>query len=131
MGIASQLKERVQALYKGEGMDDRVVVLQHSPIYTLGTESCCNFLNTDFKNLPFELHQLVDYEGEICGFVCLFCFLVCVALFYEKFQRHTTCKDFHGEHKHTQVSENCCHIIHFFAFQNFGKMCISNSMTIL
>jgi lipoate-protein ligase B len=32
------LKERVQALYKGEGMDNWVVVLQHPPIYTLGTK---------------------------------------------------------------------------------------------
>jgi lipoate-protein ligase B len=37
--INSQLKERVQALYKGEDMDDWVVVLQHPPIYTLGTKS--------------------------------------------------------------------------------------------
>lgn len=40
-------------------------------------------------------------------------------------------KDFHGEHKHAWVSQNCCHIIQFFAFQNFDKMCISNLMTIL
>jgi hypothetical protein len=110
-------------------MDDWVVVvLQHPLIYTLGTKSCCNF------NPPFELHQLVDYEGEICGFLCLFCFLVCVALFYStrKFQRHPMCKDFHGEHnKHMRVFQNCCHIIQFFAFQNFDKMCISNLMAIL
>jgi lipoate-protein ligase B len=41
--INSKLKEGVQALYKGEDMDDWVVVLQHPPIYTLGTKSCCNF----------------------------------------------------------------------------------------
>ncbi|CAM6020605.1 unnamed protein product [Sphagnum balticum] len=59
-----RVEERVQALKRGEDMDDCLVVLQHPPVYTLGTRSSNDFLKFDFENPPFELHR-TERGGEV------------------------------------------------------------------
>jgi hypothetical protein len=76
-----RVEERVQALKTGEDMDDCLVVLQHPPVYTLGTRSSNDFLKFDLDNPPFELHR-TERGGEVGMYVgmrifslSIFCFL--------------------------------------------------------
>ncbi|KAG6555926.1 hypothetical protein Mapa_002568 [Marchantia paleacea] len=57
--------ERISAsLARGEEPPNSVVLLQHSPVYTMGTRSSDAYLRFDKNHPPFELHQ-TERGGEV------------------------------------------------------------------
>lgn len=58
---------------KDEDYSDTLIILQHHPVYTLGTASMEKYLNFDIQNAPFDLYRTerggeVTYHGP--GQVC-------------------------------------------------------------
>lgn len=51
-------------MVKGEDHSDTVIVLQHPPVYTLGTGSTEEFLKFDVHNAPFDIYR-VERGGEV------------------------------------------------------------------
>jgi lipoyl(octanoyl) transferase len=51
-------------LDRGEDFDDTLAVLQHPPVYTLGTRSSEANLKFDADDPPFELHR-TERGGEV------------------------------------------------------------------
>ncbi|KAG8092984.1 hypothetical protein GUJ93_ZPchr0012g22207 [Zizania palustris] len=47
-----------------EDSSDTLVVLQHPPVYTLGTDSTEDYLHFNVKDAPFEVHR-IDRGGEV------------------------------------------------------------------
>ena len=43
---------------------DTLIILQHPPVYTLGTASSQDNLNFDIKNPPFSIHR-TERGGEV------------------------------------------------------------------
>ncbi|BBN09983.1 lipoyl(octanoyl) transferase [Marchantia polymorpha subsp. ruderalis] len=57
--------ERISAsVARGEEPPNSVVLLQHSPVYTMGTRSSDAYLRFDKNHPPFELHQ-TERGGEV------------------------------------------------------------------
>lgn len=49
---------------RNEDWCDTLIVLQHYPVYTLGTASSEDYLNFDIKDPPFEVHR-TERGGEV------------------------------------------------------------------
>lgn len=64
----SCVEEKVAMLGGGEDFDDTVIVLQHPPVYTLGTRSSEANLKFDANDPPFELHR-TERGGEVGVFL--------------------------------------------------------------
>lgn len=60
----SMVESRTANLHKGSDADDAVIILQHSPVYTLGTHSSENFLLFDKDNPPCDLYR-TERGGEV------------------------------------------------------------------
>ena len=58
------VSQRHLARSKGEEIADAVVIVQHPPVYTLGTRSSLDNLKFDKDNPPFELH-ITERGGEV------------------------------------------------------------------
>jgi len=58
------VEEKVAMLAGGEDFDDTLIVLQHPPVYTLGTRSSEANLKFDVSDPPFELHR-TERGGEV------------------------------------------------------------------
>ncbi|PIN15835.1 Lipoyltransferase [Handroanthus impetiginosus] len=58
------VKERKELSEKNEDFADTLIVLQHHPVYTLGTGSSEEFLNFDVNNVPFDLYR-TERGGEV------------------------------------------------------------------
>ncbi|XP_062093065.1 octanoyltransferase LIP2p, chloroplastic-like isoform X2 [Humulus lupulus] len=58
------VNEKKNMIQRNEDCPDTLIVLQHNPVYTLGTSSSENFLNFDLKNAPFEVHR-TERGGEV------------------------------------------------------------------
>jgi lipoyl(octanoyl) transferase len=58
------VEEKVAMLAAGEDFDDTVILLQHPPVYTLGTRSSEAHLKFDVEHPPFELHR-TERGGEV------------------------------------------------------------------
>lgn len=49
---------------RGEDCSDTLIILQHQPVYTLGTGSSEGYLNFDLKNAPFDVYR-TERGGEV------------------------------------------------------------------
>nr|AJQ20641.1 Lipoyltransferase [Salvia miltiorrhiza] len=49
---------------RNEDFSDSLIILQHHPVYTMGTGSCDNYLNFDVSNAPFDLYR-TERGGEV------------------------------------------------------------------
>ncbi|CAA3009376.1 plastidial lipoyltransferase 2 [Olea europaea subsp. europaea] len=58
------VKERKPLIEKQEDFSDTLIILQHQPVYTLGTGSSEEYLNFDVKNAPFDLYR-TERGGEV------------------------------------------------------------------
>ena len=63
-----RVEEKVRGLNMGEDVDDTVILLQHLPVYTMGTRSSEEFLKFDVEDPPYELHR-TERGGEVGVFV--------------------------------------------------------------
>lgn len=60
----SIVEDRKKLIDRNEDDSDTLIVLQHQPVYTLGTASTENNLNFDIKDPPFPLYQ-TERGGEV------------------------------------------------------------------
>ncbi|KAL8160225.1 hypothetical protein V2J09_001762 [Rumex salicifolius] len=60
----SILGEKKALIEKNEECHDSLIVLQHNPVYTLGTGSSEEFLNFDIRNTPFDIVR-TERGGEV------------------------------------------------------------------
>lgn len=58
------MRTRHSLLGQDEDHSDVVVVLQHPPVFTLGTGSSEEYLNFDVKNPPYAIHR-TERGGEV------------------------------------------------------------------
>ncbi|XP_019260981.1 PREDICTED: putative lipoyltransferase-like protein, chloroplastic isoform X2 [Nicotiana attenuata] len=56
--------KRKAQIIRNEDLADTLIVLQHQPVYTLGTGSSEENLHFDIKNAPFELYR-TERGGEV------------------------------------------------------------------
>lgn len=63
-----RVEEKVRGLNMGEDVNDTVILLQHPPVYTMGTRSSEEFLKFDVEDPPYELHR-TERGGEVGVFV--------------------------------------------------------------
>ncbi|KAI0523056.1 hypothetical protein KFK09_005446 [Dendrobium nobile] len=59
----SVVKMRQSLVERDEDHSDTLIILQHQPVYTLGTRSLEKFLKFDIKNAPYDLYQ-TERGGE-------------------------------------------------------------------
>ncbi|XP_062024519.1 octanoyltransferase LIP2p, chloroplastic-like [Rosa rugosa] len=60
----SIVKEKKALIERNEDCPDSLFVLQHPPVYTMGTGSSEKFLNFDLKDAPFDVHR-TERGGEV------------------------------------------------------------------
>lgn len=60
----SIVDERKAQIERNEDLADTLIILQHQPVYTLGTGSSEENLHFDIKNAPFELYR-TERGGEV------------------------------------------------------------------
>ncbi|XP_059638192.1 octanoyltransferase LIP2p2, chloroplastic-like isoform X3 [Cornus florida] len=60
----SIVKERKALIEGNEDWSETLIILQHQPVYTLGTGSSEEFLNFDIKDVPFDVHR-TERGGEV------------------------------------------------------------------
>lgn len=58
------VEEKKAMIAKNEECPDTVIVLQHPPVYTLGTGSSEDFLNFDVNNPPYDVFR-TERGGEV------------------------------------------------------------------
>lgn len=58
------VRERRALCERNEDFSDSLIILQHHPVYTLGTGSSEEFLNFDVNNAPFDLYR-TERGGEV------------------------------------------------------------------
>ncbi|XP_050213176.1 octanoyltransferase LIP2p, chloroplastic-like [Mercurialis annua] len=58
------VKEKKALIEKNVECPDTLIVLQHHPVYTLGTGSSLDFLNFNIQNAPFEIFR-TERGGEV------------------------------------------------------------------
>lgn len=60
----SIVKERKELIRQNEDFSDTLIILQHRPVYTLGTGSSEEFLSFDIENAPFDIYR-TERGGEV------------------------------------------------------------------
>ncbi|KAJ8772561.1 hypothetical protein K2173_027738 [Erythroxylum novogranatense] len=60
----SIVSEKKAMIERNEECPDTLIVLQHHPVYTMGTGSSLEYLNFDIKNAPFDLYR-TERGGEV------------------------------------------------------------------
>lgn len=60
----SIVNEKKTLIQRNEDCSDSLFVLQHRPVYTLGTASSEQFLNFDVKDSPFDIYR-TERGGEV------------------------------------------------------------------
>lgn len=60
----SVVDKRHCLINRGEDHSDTLIVLQHPPVYTLGTGSSDKFLNFDIENAPYDIYR-TERGGEV------------------------------------------------------------------
>ncbi|KAK9945723.1 hypothetical protein M0R45_011222 [Rubus argutus] len=58
------VKQKKALIERDEDCPDSLFVLQHPPVYTMGTGSSEKFLNFDLKDAPFDVHR-TERGGEV------------------------------------------------------------------
>ncbi|KAK9125125.1 hypothetical protein Scep_013971 [Stephania cephalantha] len=61
----SMVRKRHTLIEKDEDCSDTLIVLQHPPVYTLGSGSSEEYLNFDKLNAPFDIYRLTERGGEV------------------------------------------------------------------
>ncbi|EOA19026.1 hypothetical protein CARUB_v10007679mg [Capsella rubella] len=60
----SIVKEKKALIDRNQDCPDSVILLQHTPVYTMGTGSTEDYLNFDIRNAPFDLYR-TERGGEV------------------------------------------------------------------
>ena len=60
----SIVNEKKAKIERNQDCPDTLIVLQHHPVYTLGTGSSDKFLNFDLKDAPYEVYR-TERGGEV------------------------------------------------------------------
>lgn len=60
----SVLESRKELVRKDEDFEDMVMILQHKPVYTLGTGSSEEFIKFDKNNAPHDIYK-TERGGEV------------------------------------------------------------------
>ncbi|KAA8548854.1 hypothetical protein F0562_000538 [Nyssa sinensis] len=60
----SIVKERKALIERNEDFSDTLIILQHQPVYTLGTASSEEYLNFNIKNAPCDVYR-TERGGEV------------------------------------------------------------------
>ena len=60
----SKQRSLVAARIKNEALPDVLILLEHPPVYTLGTGSTLDFVNFDLETSGFEIHR-IERGGEV------------------------------------------------------------------
>ncbi|XWS14633.1 hypothetical protein CRYUN_Cryun35bG0026000 [Craigia yunnanensis] len=58
------VKQKKALLQKNEDCPDTLIILQHNPVYTMGTGSSEKYLNFDIKEAPFDVYR-TERGGEV------------------------------------------------------------------
>ncbi|KAJ4850331.1 Octanoyltransferase LIP2p, chloroplastic, partial [Turnera subulata] len=58
------VREKRALIERNEGCPDTLLVLQHCPVYTLGTGSSVEYFNFDLKDAPFDVYR-TERGGEV------------------------------------------------------------------
>ncbi|KAL1193054.1 Octanoyltransferase LIP2p2 [Cardamine amara subsp. amara] len=58
------LNKKKSILDRNQECSDTLIILQHPPVYTMGTKSSENYLNFDIKNAPFDVYR-TERGGEV------------------------------------------------------------------
>lgn len=57
-------REKKALIEKNQDCPDTVIILQHNPVYTLGTGSSEEYLNFDIKDAPYDVYR-TERGGEV------------------------------------------------------------------
>lgn len=60
----AMVKKSITAIQEGHDVNDAVIILQHSPVYTMGTRSSEGYLLFDKKQPPCDLYH-TERGGEV------------------------------------------------------------------
>jgi len=60
----SIVEEKKTLIDRNQDCADTVILLQHSPVYTMGTASTEDYLNFDIKDAPFDVYR-TERGGEV------------------------------------------------------------------
>ncbi|CAA7048045.1 unnamed protein product [Microthlaspi erraticum] len=60
----SIVSEKLALIDRNQECSDTVILLQHPPVYTMGTGSSEDYLNFDIKNAPFDVYR-TERGGEV------------------------------------------------------------------
>uniref|UniRef100_A0A7N2LC37 BPL/LPL catalytic domain-containing protein n=1 Tax=Quercus lobata TaxID=97700 RepID=A0A7N2LC37_QUELO len=58
------VKEKKALVEKNQDCQDTLIILQHHPVYTLGTASSEEYLNFDIKDAPYDIYR-TERGGEV------------------------------------------------------------------
>ncbi|MCO5562305.1 hypothetical protein L7F22_015931 [Adiantum nelumboides] len=58
------VKKKMEAIQQGQDVDDALIILQHNPVYTLGTRSSEEYLLFDKDQPPCDLYR-TERGGEV------------------------------------------------------------------
>ncbi|KAG7594373.1 Octanoyltransferase [Arabidopsis thaliana x Arabidopsis arenosa] len=58
------VNEKIAMIDRNQECPDTVILLQHPPVYTMGTGSSEDYLNFDIKNAPFDVYR-TERGGEV------------------------------------------------------------------
>ncbi|XP_022752254.1 plastidial lipoyltransferase 2-like [Durio zibethinus] len=58
------VKQKKALVQKNEDCPDTLIILQHNPVYTMGTSSSEKYLNFDIKEAPFDVYR-TERGGEV------------------------------------------------------------------
>lgn len=58
------VKEKKSFIERNEVCPDTLIILQHTPVYTMGTGSSEEYLNFDIKDPPFQVYR-TERGGEV------------------------------------------------------------------
>ena len=58
------VKDKKALIEKNQDCQDTLIILQHHPVYTLGTGSSEEYLNFDIKDAPYDVYR-TERGGEV------------------------------------------------------------------
>ncbi|XP_038715725.1 octanoyltransferase LIP2p, chloroplastic-like isoform X3 [Tripterygium wilfordii] len=58
------VEEKRELIQRNEECPDTLIILQHSPVYTMGTGSSVEYLNFDLKDAPYDVYR-TERGGEV------------------------------------------------------------------
>lgn len=97
------VKEKKALIERNEDCPDTLIVLQHSPVYTMGTGGSEEYLNFDLKDPPFQVYRTerggeVTYHGPgqvLSSFLAYDVFELCLQIDISSISSLLTCISSH------------------------------------